>query len=103
LKEKGIKPYWAVHHGLTVALYYADPDGNQMEFQVDCFPTKDEARAYRNGPLLALNPIGVEFDPEEWLTRLHGGAEEAEFLQRPTHEPLSPIRGSIGRHMGSLV
>ena len=35
LKEKGIRPYWCVHHGITVSMYYADPDGNQMEFQVD--------------------------------------------------------------------
>ena len=37
LKERGIKPYWCIHHGITVSMYYADPDGNQMEFQVDCF------------------------------------------------------------------
>jgi catechol-2,3-dioxygenase len=37
LREKGIMPYWCVHHGITVSMYYADPDGNQMEFQVDCF------------------------------------------------------------------
>ena len=24
LKEKGIKPYWCVHHGVTVSMYYAD-------------------------------------------------------------------------------
>ena len=35
LKDMGIKPYWCLHHGLTISLYYADPDGNRMEFQVD--------------------------------------------------------------------
>src|SRR5262245_29266907 len=35
LRASGIKPYWCVHHGMTVSMYYADPDGNQMEFQVD--------------------------------------------------------------------
>src|SRR5664280_1987216 len=39
LKAKGISPYWCIHHGITVSMYYGDPDGNQMEFQVDCFPT----------------------------------------------------------------
>src|SRR5688500_10984830 len=35
LKAKGIAPYWCIHHGDTVSIYYADPDGNQMEFQVE--------------------------------------------------------------------
>ena len=35
LKVNGILPYWCVHHGVTVSMYYADPDGNQIEFQVD--------------------------------------------------------------------
>lgn len=30
LKAQGITPYWCVHHGVTVSMYYADPDGNQM-------------------------------------------------------------------------
>src|SRR5271154_2127437 len=36
LKDAGIVPYWPVHHGPTLSLYYRDPDGNRMEFQVDC-------------------------------------------------------------------
>src|SRR5664280_1272405 len=43
LKGKGISPYWCIHHGITVSMHYGDPDGNQMEFQVDCF-TKKETR-----------------------------------------------------------
>ena len=35
LKGKGIAPYWCVNHGMSASLYYADPDGNQMEFSVD--------------------------------------------------------------------
>lgn len=31
LKAKAVPPYWCVHHGITVSMYYADPDGNQME------------------------------------------------------------------------
>src|SRR6478752_6117142 len=26
LREKGITPYWCVHHGITISMYYADPD-----------------------------------------------------------------------------
>jgi catechol-2,3-dioxygenase len=46
LKANGILPYWCVHHGVTVSMYYADPDGNQMEFQVDAFATSAESNAF---------------------------------------------------------
>jgi catechol-2,3-dioxygenase len=95
LKAQGIRPYWCVHHGITVSMYYADPDGNQMEFQVDCFASNEDANAFMEGPHFAANPIGVEYDPEEWLEKLRAGAPVAEFLRRPTDEPVSPIRGSF--------
>ena len=95
LKAQGIKPYWCVHHGITVSMYYADPDGNQMEFQVDCFASNQDANAFMEGPHFAANPIGVEYDPDEWLGKLRAGTPVSEFLQRRTDEPVSPIRGSF--------
>ncbi|HEX7055215.1 MAG TPA: VOC family protein [Burkholderiales bacterium] len=96
LKAQGIEPYWCVHHGMTVSMYYADPDGNQMEFQVDCFASNDEANAFMAGPHFAANPIGVEYDPDEWLAGLRSGAPASQFLVRRRHEPVSPVRGSFG-------
>jgi len=95
LKAQGIRPYWCVHHGITVSMYYADPDGNQMEFQVDCFASNEDANAFMEGPHFAANPIGVEYDPDEWLERVRAGTPVSEFLRRPTDEPVSPIRGSF--------
>lgn len=94
LKEQGIKPYWCVHHGITISMYYADPDGNQMEFQVDCFASHEEAVAYMTSPSFGTSP-GVEFDPEEWLAQVRDGTPASEFLTRQTEEPVSPLRGSI--------
>ena len=96
LKAQGIRPYWCIHHGVTVSMYYADPDGNQMEFQVDSYGSNEEANAFMGGPHFAANPIGVEYDPEDWLARLRAGAPASEFLLRRTDEPISPIRGSFG-------
>jgi catechol-2,3-dioxygenase len=93
LKEHGIEPYWCIHHGVTVSMYYADPDGNQMEFQVDSYASNEEANAYMAGPHFAANPIGVEFDPDEWLAKVRGGTAPAELLLRRTDEPISPVRG----------
>jgi catechol-2,3-dioxygenase len=95
LKSNGILPYWCVHHGLTVSMYYADPDGNQLEFQVDCFASTEESNAYIRGPSFSINPVGVEFDPEDWLTEARAGASLSDFLVRRVHEPVSPIRGAL--------
>ena len=97
LSTMGILPYWCVHHGITVSMYYADPDGNQMEFQVDSFGSNDEANAYMEGPHFGANPIGVEYDPEDWLARLRAGTPASEFLMRQTDEPVSPVRGAVVR------
>lgn len=95
LKAKGITPYWCVHHGITVSMYYADPDGNQMEFQVDAFDTADEANALMHGPRWPVNPIGIEYDPDDWLAKLRAGTPASSFLARKEDLPVSPIRGAL--------
>ena len=96
LGARDIKPYWCIHHGITISMYYADPDGNQMEFQVDCFSSNEEANAFMSGPGFAVNPIGVEFDPEVWLAQARSGVSLASHLRRTIHEPVSTIRGAMG-------
>ena len=95
LKDEGISPYWCIHHGITVSMYYGDPDGNQMEFQVDCFAENDEANAfmYRS---FSINPIGVEYDPEEWLAEVRSGMTVENLLARKSDLPVSPIRSAVG-------
>ena len=95
LKEKGITPYWCVHHGITVSMYYADPDGNQMEFQVDSYETNEEANDFMEGPGFAANPIGVEYNPDALIARKQAGESLDGFLLRHIHEPVSPIRGAM--------
>jgi catechol-2,3-dioxygenase len=99
LKQQGISPYWCIHHGITVALYYADPDGNQSEFQVDSFESSEEAASFMER-MFAANPLGVEFDPAEWLSKLRAGVPEKELLVRQSHEPVSPLRGAIAQFIG---
>jgi catechol 2,3-dioxygenase-like lactoylglutathione lyase family enzyme len=97
LAAQGIRPYWCIHHGITASMYYADPDGNQMEFQVDRFDNSDDANAFMCGPGFAANPVGVEFDPDDWDERLRRGEPLADLLVRRVHEPVSPLRGAIAR------
>jgi len=95
-RSHGIEPYWCVHHGVTISMYYADPDGNQMEFQVNAFDSVQECNAYIRGNAFASNPVGVEFDPDAWLAAVRGGSSLDDFRTRKIHEPVSPIRGAVG-------
>jgi hypothetical protein len=31
LKREGIFPFWVIHHGFTISMYYGDPDCNDIE------------------------------------------------------------------------
>ncbi len=94
LKEKSILPYWCVHHGITVSMYYADPDGNQMEFQVDRLNSSEESTDFMVNNW-GDNPVGVEYDPDEMLAGYRAGTPETELLSFYNGGPVSPIRGSI--------
>jgi catechol 2,3-dioxygenase-like lactoylglutathione lyase family enzyme len=94
LKRAGTTPYWLVHHGTTLSLYYADPDGNRMEFQVDC-GTVDEATALMRTPSFANNPVGVMYDPDALLERLQAGEDEKALMAMPAGPP-SPIPAEHG-------
>src|SRR5215471_994577 len=82
LKEAGIKPYWPVHHGMTLSFYYKDPDGNRMEFQVDCCSV-EEANEYMRSDAFAANPVGVEIDPEALLAQYRNGVPLEKLLFIP--------------------
>ncbi|WP_051833146.1 VOC family protein [Streptomyces sp. NRRL S-646] len=81
LKRAGIRPVWSINHGPTTSLYYEDPDGIRLEFQVDNFPTAEATAAFFAGEEFAANPIGTEFDPDYLLERLRRGDDPAELLQ----------------------
>lgn len=83
LKAIGISPFWCINHGPTTSMYYRDPDGNQVELQVDNFDTVELATEFFYSPEFAENPIGVEFDPEDHLRRVKEGVSEEELKRRP--------------------
>ena len=78
--EKPILPIWCVNHGMTTSMYYRDPDGSKVELQVDNFDTPEEADAFMTGHLFVSNPIGTDFDPNEWsekiLSKMHDDGSE---------------------------
>lgn len=82
LKQDGIKPYWPIHHGVTLSFYYQDPDGNRMEFQVDCLSI-EQANEFMLSDAFAANPIGVEIDPEALLAQYRSGIAVDQLLKQP--------------------
>ena len=82
LKTKDIMPVWPINHGLTTSLYYADPDGNRVEFQVENLDTVEDLQGYMRSDAFAANPIGVGFDPEKLLQRYENGDPVEELLQQ---------------------
>jgi catechol 2,3-dioxygenase-like lactoylglutathione lyase family enzyme len=94
LKAAGIRPYWPIHHGITLSLYYQDPDENRVELQVDVL-SPDAARDFMGGPVFAANPVGVRVDPDALLAAYRAGADEATLLSLPVGAP-SPIPEAQG-------
>lgn len=82
LKRIGILPYRPINHGPTLSFYYNDPDGNNVELQVDAFARLEECKDFMRGPLFEANPIGLAVDPDELLARYDAGVPESELLKR---------------------
>ena len=66
LRDAGIKPAFSLDHGLTVSIYYRDPEGNFVELQSDCFGDwKLSSEWIQHSEEFKANPIGVFFDPDK--------------------------------------
>ena len=62
LRQSGVEPAFSLDHGMTMSLYYKDPDGNFVELQSDNFSDWKLSGEYMRGsPQFAANPIGVFF------------------------------------------
>jgi catechol 2,3-dioxygenase-like lactoylglutathione lyase family enzyme len=93
LKGQGIVPVRTINHGPTVSMYYKDPDGNQVELQVDAFDKAGAAGYFHTEPF-ARNPIGVLFDADKMLADYEAGVDESELLRRPEGPASRPLGGS---------
>ncbi|MEM1434631.1 MAG: VOC family protein [Pseudomonadota bacterium] len=109
LKELGIEPVWCTNHGPTTSLYYADPDGNKAELQIDNFDTPEDVLAWAANSDFASNPIGVDFDPADLNRRLEAGEPEASLKERPVIGPRGlasvprSITGSVHKLLARLA
>jgi catechol-2,3-dioxygenase len=87
LKAAGILPYWCVNHGPTLSMYYRDPDGNQVELQIDLFDSIEATNAWFAQSDFVTNPIGVKFEPEDVIRRYRAGEPPTQLFRRPVIDP----------------
>ena len=83
LRAQQILPRRTIHHGPTISLYYTDPDGNDVELQVDRFENARDAQEWMKGTAFTANPIGVDFDIEDLRRRVESGEPTSSIMVRP--------------------
>jgi catechol-2,3-dioxygenase len=83
LKASGISPTRCMNHGSSMSLYYADPDGNQIELKVDNFDTYEEQHAWMRSAAFAHNTIGTPFDMDELATEVKAGVPARQLVHVP--------------------
>jgi catechol-2,3-dioxygenase len=83
LEAQGVRPYWEVNHGPTTSLYYRDPDGNQVELQIDNFDTREALDGWFRSGAFDENPIGVTVNFSDLISRYRDGMPLDVLLARP--------------------
>lgn len=82
VRADGIEPVTSVQHGVTTSLYYRDPDGNHVEFQIDNFADPEAATAYMHGPEYDADPVGPAFDIDRMVQARRDGASVEQLNTR---------------------
>lgn len=91
LREAGIRPFLNLDHGMTISLYYQDPDGNGVEIQVDAFGDWAKSTSFMySSAEFADNPIGAHFDPDKMAADWEAGVTFAEIHERARRGEYAP-------------
>lgn len=83
LRDEGIVPFLNLDHGMTMSMYYQDPEGNGVEIQVDGFGDWAAGKEWMwASQEFGDNPIGVYFDPERLVEARDDGLDFTEIHRR---------------------
>ncbi len=89
----GQDPVECLKHGPTLSMYYNDPDGNKLEFQLDLLDP-DAANEFMMSPEFEANPAGEAFDPAE-LTRRFDAGEPFDDMVFRADQPRTNLPGLV--------
>jgi len=88
LKGEGILPGWAVDHGVGTSFYYADPDQNIVEINVNNYGNAWTATEHlRTSP-----PTHVQVDPDKLIAARKAGASGWELHERAVADEFAPAK-----------
>jgi len=83
LRDLGIVPFLNLDHGMTISMYYQDPEGNGVEIQVDAFGDWSKSKEWMwASEEFDANPIGKHFDPEQLVAAREAGVDVPEIHRR---------------------
>jgi len=83
LQNLDIKPAFTVDHGITIAFYYNDPDGNLVELFTDAFGDHRKSMEFiRTSEALRANPPGTPVDPALLLAQRRAGVSLEDLHER---------------------
>jgi len=83
LRDQGITPVICLDHGMTMSLYYADPDGNGVEIQVDNFRDWGKSKEWMwASQEFSEDQIGAPFDPEKLVEARQDGLSPDEIHEK---------------------
>jgi catechol 2,3-dioxygenase len=83
LAAEGIRPFLNLDHGMTMSMYYQDPEGNGVEIQVDTFGDWASSKEWMwSAQEFSNNPIGEHFDPDLLVAARNSGLDFAEIHRR---------------------
>lgn len=90
LKDQDIVPFMCLDHGITMSMYYADPEGNGVEIQVDTFGDWNASKEWMWASVeFAEDPLGQWFDPDKLVAardqgltveEIHEGARAGKYM-----------------------
>lgn len=86
LASHGILPHQCMNHGFTTSLYYLDPDGNEVEIQVDNFEDRESMNAWLATGAFDRNFVGFSFDPARMVELHRQGLPAAQILQQELYQ-----------------
>ena len=96
MKEAGATPAFCLDHGMTLSYYYADPDGNFVELQVDCFGDWKKSKDWmHNSAEFKANPIGVFVDPDRVAADRANGMSFDEIHTKALAGGYAPVQAPV--------
>ncbi|MCC9204119.1 VOC family protein [Arthrobacter sp. zg-Y769] len=83
LRDQDILPAFNMDHGMTMSMYYTDPDGNGIEIQVDNFHDWGKSSEWMWASReFAEDQLGPQFDPDKLVAAREAGMDHDEIHRR---------------------